>query len=66
MSEFIVSLLLSIVRRSYHYTKAHLNRKWDPIKIDELYGKTIGFIGVGAVARETARKLRPLTCGYRC
>jgi len=59
MSEFIVSLLLSIVRRSYHYTKAHLNRKWDPIKIDELYGKTIGFIGVGAVARETARKLRP-------
>ena len=59
MSEFIVSLLLSIVRRSYHYTKAHLSRKWDPIKIDELYGKTIGFIGVGAVARETARKLRP-------
>lgn len=59
MSEFIVSLLLSIVRRSYHYTKAHLNRKWDPVKIDELYGKTIGFIGVGAVARETARKLRP-------
>jgi phosphoglycerate dehydrogenase-like enzyme len=58
MSEFIVSLLLSIVRRSYHYTKAHLNRKWDPLKIDELYGKTIGFVGVGAVARETARKLK--------
>ena len=59
MSEFIVSLLLSIVRKSYHYVKAHLNRKWDPIRVDELYGKTIGFIGVGVVARETARKLRP-------
>ncbi len=59
MSEFIVSLLLSIVRNSYHYTKAHLDRKWDPAKIDELYGKTVGFIGVGAVARETARKLKP-------
>ena len=58
MSEFIVSLLLSIVRRSYHYTRAHLARKWDPLKVDELYGKTIGFIGVGAVARETARKLK--------
>jgi phosphoglycerate dehydrogenase-like enzyme len=58
MSEFIVSLLLSIVRRSYHYTRAHLDRKWDPLKVDELYGKTIGFIGVGAVARETARKLK--------
>lgn len=58
MSEFIVSLLLSIVRRSYHYTKAHLNREWKPLKVDELYGKTIGFIGVGAVARETARKLK--------
>lgn len=58
MSEFIVSLLLSIVRRSYHYTKAHIARKWDPVKNDELYGKTIGFIGVGAVAKETARKLR--------
>ena len=58
MSEFIVSLLLSIVRKSYHYTKAQLNRKWDPLKTDELHGKTIGFIGVGAVARETARKLR--------
>jgi phosphoglycerate dehydrogenase-like enzyme len=58
MSEFIVSLLLSIVRKSYHYTKAHLNRKWDPLQIDELYGKTIGFIGVGAIARETARKLK--------
>jgi len=41
MSEFIVSLLLSIVRRSYHYTKAYMDRKWDPVKIDELYGKTI-------------------------
>ncbi len=58
MSEFIVSLLLSIVRRSYHYTKAHLAAKWDPVKIDELYGKTVGFVGVGAVARETARKLK--------
>lgn len=58
MSEFIVSLLLSIVRKSYHYTKAHIAGKWDPIKIDELYGKTIGFIGVGSVARETARKLK--------
>jgi phosphoglycerate dehydrogenase-like enzyme len=59
MSEFIVSLLLSIVRKSYHYVKAHLNREWAPVRIDELYGKTVGFIGVGAVARETARKLRP-------
>ena len=54
--EFIVPLLH---RKTYHYTKAHLAGKWDPVKIDELYGKTIGFIGVGAVARETARKLRP-------
>ncbi len=58
MSEFILSLLLSIVRKSYHYTKAHLAGKWEPIKIDELYGKTIGFIGVGVIAREAARKLK--------
>lgn len=58
MSEFMVNLLLSIVRRTFHYNQAQLQRKWDPVKNDELYGKTIGFIGVGSVAREVARKLK--------
>jgi len=58
MSEYAMGLLLMIVRRSAHYVEAQKNRKWDPVKIDELYGKTVGFIGVGAVAREIARKLK--------
>lgn len=59
MSEYALGLLLMIVRRFPHYIKAKENRKWDPIKTDELYGKTIGFIGAGVVAREIARKLKP-------
>lgn len=58
MSEYIMGLLLMIVRRSPHYVKSQMDRKWEPVKIDELYGKTIGFIGVGAIAREVARKLK--------
>jgi phosphoglycerate dehydrogenase-like enzyme len=59
MSEYALGLLLMIVRRFPHYIRSKDARKWDPIKTDELYGKTIGFIGTGAVAKEIARKLRP-------
>lgn len=59
MSEYTIGLILMIARRSAHYLKAQMQKKWEPVTIDELYGKTVGFIGTGAIARETARKLKP-------
>lgn len=58
MSEYTVGLLLAIVRRSDHYLKAQMKKKWDYVTNDELYGKTVGFLGVGAIAKETAKKLK--------
>ncbi len=59
MSEFTVGLLLMIVRKSKDYFKAQMSKQWQQITIDELYGKTVGFLGVGAIAKEIARKLEP-------
>jgi len=59
MSEYTMGLLLMIARKSVYYVKAQMDKKWEHVTNDELYGKTIGFLGIGAIAREIARKLQP-------
>lgn len=58
MSEYLIGMMLMIVRKFPHYIVKKQEHKWDPLMTEELHGKTVGFIGVGAVARETARKLK--------
>lgn len=59
MGEWVVMNILELLKNSYSLYKQQMNKKW---KIDttllELYGKTVGFIGTGTIAVESARRLQ--------
>ena len=59
MGEWVVMKTLELLKNSKALYLNQLNKKW---KIDtsilELYGKTIGFIGTGSIAVESAKRLQ--------
>lgn len=63
VSECALLLMLSALRRSSYWTMAmHLEGKWkDKYKVvtESLFGRTVGFHGFGAIARELVELLRP-------
>lgn len=58
MGEWVVLKILEMLKRSKNFYKKQDKKIW---KIDtsvlELYGKTIGFIGTGSIAYESAKRL---------
>ncbi|MTI70917.1 MAG: dihydrofolate reductase [Firmicutes bacterium] len=58
MGEWIVLKILELYKKSHQFYKKQENKRW---KIDtnvlELYGKTIGFLGTGSIAKEAAKRL---------
>ncbi len=59
IGEWVVLKALELLRNSRDMYVKQFNKKW---KIDtsmlELYGKTIGFIGTGSIAKESAKRLK--------
>ncbi len=59
MGEWLVLNMLELIkRRTYCYRNKEKKKWYMDFKIGEIYGKTIGFIGTGDVAREGARRLQ--------
>ncbi|NEW08739.1 D-2-hydroxyacid dehydrogenase [Paenibacillus sp. SYP-B3998] len=59
MSEFTISLMLQWVRRSNLLHDQQQKHVWDhQIAFDELYGKTLGIVGAGAIGEAVARKAK--------
>jgi phosphoglycerate dehydrogenase-like enzyme len=59
MSELTISLMLQWVRKSNLFHLNQLNQVWDHrITPGELFGKTIGIIGVGSIGEAVARKAK--------
>lgn len=60
ISEWIVLKILEMLRNSKEFYEKQRNKIW---KVDtsllELYGKTVGFIGTGSIAKEAAKRLEP-------
>lgn len=60
ISEWIVLKILEMLKNSKEIYNQQKEKQW---KIDnsllELYGKTIGFLGAGSIARESAKRLDP-------
>lgn len=57
VSEHAFALLLALTRRIYRcYGDDNIVDRWERVQGDELYGKTMGVLGLGAIGREIARK----------
>jgi len=56
ISETIFALMLAFTRKIQVYVRNQAERKWHHANLgQELHGRTLGILGVGAIGRETAR-----------
>ena len=59
ISEWIVFNILQIYKNSKSFYKKQENNLWQQdFSIEEIYGKTIGFLGTGTIACESAKRLK--------
>jgi len=57
IGEWIVLKTLEMLKNSKRLYMQQINKKWEiNTSILELYGKTIGFVGTGTIAREAAKR----------
>ena len=60
VSEHALGLMLCLVRGLHKLIRFQPGREWRHVKVDELWGKTIGVIGLGTIGSEIARKAKAL------
>jgi phosphoglycerate dehydrogenase-like enzyme len=59
MGEWVVMSILELMKFSKVMFENQISRKWKvSSKVLELYGKTVGFIGTGTIAIESAKRLQ--------
>ncbi|WP_206425331.1 D-2-hydroxyacid dehydrogenase [Staphylospora marina] len=59
MSEYVMAVLLQIVRKTDEFMKNRRNAAWDrSIRVGELFGSTLGIVGTGAIGRAVAEKAK--------
>ncbi|WP_047152386.1 D-2-hydroxyacid dehydrogenase [Aneurinibacillus tyrosinisolvens] len=59
MAEYTFAVLLQVAREMNTLYENQKNKKWDrTLRVEELYGKTMGIIGVGAIGEEIARRAK--------
>lgn len=57
MAEYTFGVMLQVARKMNELYEKQRNSEWDrSIRVEELYGKTLGIIGVGAIGEEIARR----------
>jgi phosphoglycerate dehydrogenase-like enzyme len=59
MGEWVVMNILELMKKSASLYRNQINKVWKMnTSILELYGKTVGFIGTGSIAIESAKRLK--------
>lgn len=59
MAEYTFAVLLQIVRSMKRLVKAEQDKRWDKqCRVGELWGQTLGIIGVGAIGKEIAHRAK--------
>lgn len=61
ISEYVLGMMLMFARRMHEYLESQRNNCWNRTRfsqIDELHGKTLGIVGLGAIGRGIARKAK--------
>lgn len=62
VAEYVIAAAMSLVRRAYSSSAAVAGGTWPRNALigGEVYGRTLGLVGYGAIARETASRARAL------
>jgi len=58
VSDHVLALILAFSRKLNIFTKSQYQRKWARLQCEELQGKVLGIVGLGAIGREIARKAK--------
>ncbi|MBI5229994.1 MAG: D-glycerate dehydrogenase [Candidatus Magasanikbacteria bacterium] len=63
VAEFTVTLMMALARRvgeAERFIRAHKYRGWEPMLLigQDLYGKTVGIVGLGRIGSGVARRLK--------
>jgi len=58
VSDHALALVLAFSRKLNKFMKSQLEQKWARLECEELQGRVIGIVGLGAIGREIARKAK--------
>jgi len=61
VAEHALALMLDVTRGISKYDRKLRSGQWKPVLSGELFGKTIGLVGFGSIARELTKLLKPFT-----
>ncbi|MFC4077730.1 D-2-hydroxyacid dehydrogenase [Salinithrix halophila] len=60
MGEYAVSAMLQVTRKANDFFRAQQEGRWSrEIRVRELFGKTVGIVGAGAIGVGIARRVKP-------
>ncbi len=65
VAEHALGLLLAVSKRAWFQTNELKQGRWTGLQNIYLRGKTLGLVGAGPIAAETARLAAPSACGCR-
>lgn len=60
MGEYVVMMMLAFCKALPHYIHAQRRHEWSKAQPDELFGKTLGIVGYGAIGRGVATAARAM------
>jgi len=60
MSEHVLAMILTFTRGLNILIRNQDNKKWKRTPTDEIYGKTMGIVGLGSIGREIAKRAKGL------
>jgi len=58
MAEHVMGMILAFERGLPTLLQQQKERRWNPLKLREIYGSTLGLVGYGGIGREVARRAR--------
>ncbi|HEX3025666.1 MAG TPA: D-2-hydroxyacid dehydrogenase [Clostridia bacterium] len=61
IAEYVIGMMINVIRNNYTFYQAQKRGEWDfNTTLDEIYGRTLGIIGLGMVGKEIAKRGKAL------
>lgn len=62
IGEYVLAVMLMFAKGAPRFFRAQVERRWERFMPTELYGKTVGVVGMGNIGREVARLSKAFGC----